>query len=202
VMPLKGPSGDRFWTNETNPPITKYMFEITRDCAHPEIAMRWIDAVYDAETSLEMYFGPVGKTLTADAGGGYTWLQPPAGYTGNWTWNFGMNDQAPGYTSEATSRKITVAEPAENQQYQDKLLLEPYYAREVFPLLALTPDETNELAILKTDIESVTQQKFAEWITRGGVEKEFDGFVKQINAMGLPRLLAIYQAAYGRYMGK
>jgi len=201
VMPLKGPNGDQYWNTSSSLAVTKYMFEITRDCKHPEIAMRWIDAIYDQTTSLEMFFGPEGKTWTANADGTYTWLQQPEGFTGNWGWNFGLNDQAPGYTPDAVSRKFICQNAAEEQQYQDKLLLEPYYPDEAFPLLAFTLDETNELAILKTDVESVTQQKFAEWINQGGIEQEYDGFVKQLNKMGLPRLLELYQGAYDRYMG-
>jgi putative aldouronate transport system substrate-binding protein len=203
LMPLKGPKGYSFWqyTPETTKGA-KYLFEITRNCKNPEIALRWIDAIYDELTSLEFYFGPEGTRFTANADGSYTEMMPPAGYTGsNFGWNMALNDQAPGYTSDRVSNRLTL-EFTNQLQYDDKLLLAPYYPKEWWPPVAFTPEEVNELAILRTDIHSIAQQKYAQWITQGGIEREYDAFVRQLNTMGLPRMVEIYQKAYNRYMGK
>jgi putative aldouronate transport system substrate-binding protein len=45
----------------------------------------------------------------------------------------------------------------------------------------------------------MVNEKVAQWITKGGVEREYADFVKTLNTMGLPRMVAIYQAAYNRY---
>jgi hypothetical protein len=37
---------------------------------------------------------------------------------------------------------------------------------------------------------------------RSHVEQEYDAFIRQLNNMGLPRMVRIYQGIYDRYMGK
>jgi putative aldouronate transport system substrate-binding protein len=203
MLPLKGPRGHQYWRyNPEEAKTGKYYFEITKNCKLPEIAIRWADALYDESTSLELFFGPLGQTFVQNPGGGYTWLAQPADFKGNWAWNFALNGDAPGFTSDTTSDKIVNQWAIDDEQYNDKKLLEPYFPKEWWPPVAFNQDELNELSILRTDIHSISQQKFAQWITRGGVEREYDDLVKQLNTMGLPRMLEIYQNAYNRYMGK
>jgi putative aldouronate transport system substrate-binding protein len=111
-----------------------------------------------------------------------------------------MNDMRPGYNSDSFSAKITDSLSAE--QLGDKQRLAAYSPKEYYPLAALTADEQNELATLRIDIHNFAQEQAAAWIVKGGVEKEYDAFVKQLESMGLRRLEEIYQAAYNRYRGK
>jgi putative aldouronate transport system substrate-binding protein len=196
LMPLKGPKGYSFWqyAPETNKGA-KYLFEITKNCKIPEIALRWIDAIYDERTSLEFYLGPEGTRYTVNADGSYAEM---VGVDG---WTYALNDGAPGYTSDRVTARLTL-EPASQLGNDDKLALAPYYPKEWWPPVSFTPEEINELAILRTDFHSISQQKYAQWVTQGGIEREYDAFVRQLNTMGLPRMLEIYQKAYNRYMGK
>jgi putative aldouronate transport system substrate-binding protein len=66
----------------------------------------------------------------------------------------------------------------------------------------MTPEEINELAILRTDIHSFAMQQASAWVVNGGVEREYAGFVRQLENMGLRRMEQIYQQVYNRYIGK
>lgn len=200
VMPLKGPKGHQGW--RVNPELTqsgKYFFEITTACKNPEIAFRWADNLYEELTSLELFYGHVSAAITVNADGTYTHLNAPEGFQGNWSYVYGLNDKAPGYTSDKVSARITDLDNKE--QYEDKILLSPYFPKEYYPIVSFSPEESSELSILRTDIHTTTRQQTAAWITSGGVEREYASFLGRIEAMGLKRMLEIYQTAYDRYMG-
>jgi putative aldouronate transport system substrate-binding protein len=66
----------------------------------------------------------------------------------------------------------------------------------------MTPDESSELATLRTDIQNYVENQAATWIANGGVEREYDAFIRQLEAMGLRQMVQIYQTAYDRYMSQ
>jgi putative aldouronate transport system substrate-binding protein len=200
LLPLKGPKGHRGWRRAPETVQgTRYVLEIPRSARHPEIAIRWADTLYDKVTSLELYFGPLGTTLTENEDGSFTSLAAPPGFKGNWTWNYALNDNTPCYAADSTVVHMEDQNMAE--QLEDKKVLSQWYMREYYPMVALSPEEIDELAILRTDIHSTTTHQFASWVVNGGVEKEYDAFLKTLHGMGLEGMLAIYQAAYDRQAG-
>lgn len=40
----------------------------------------------------------------------------------------------------------------------------------------------------------------AQWVTKGGIDEEWEAYVKKLNDMGLDKLMKIRTAAYDRYM--
>jgi putative aldouronate transport system substrate-binding protein len=202
LMPLKGPKGHQGW--RTNPEFVKgakYVFEITTACKNPEIAFRWGDAFYDEMAGLQMYAGYVGVRLKDNGNGTFTAMPPPAGMNDDdWMWRNGMNDLMVGFVSDELSARFD--DPIFDRQYLDKERLSAYFPKEYYPLVSMTPDELNELATLRQDIHTFAQQQTANWIVNGGVEGEYAGFVRQLETMGLGRMVEIYQGAYNRYMGK
>jgi putative aldouronate transport system substrate-binding protein len=106
----------------------------------------------------------------------------------------------PGYNSDSFSARII--DEAQEEQMVDKQRLSAYYPKEYYPPAATTPEESDELSILRTDIHPYAMEQAATWIVNGGVEREYAAFVAQLEAMGLRRMEEIYQGAYDRYMGK
>ena len=62
--------------------------------------------------------------------------------------------------------------------------------------------ESEEVALLRTDLLSYIERRASDWIMNGGIEEQCDGYVSELGAMGLNRLMEINQAAYDRYIGK
>jgi putative aldouronate transport system substrate-binding protein len=202
LLPLKGPKGYQFWRqNPESVKGGKYALEITRSCKNPEIAFRWADAVYDEIIGLNLYYG---STIVEKHNDG-TYTITPSPISGEeWaSWTDALNDRSPAYISDRFNSFVpdfdsTTLYP----QIADKEKLSPYFPKEYFPPVSFTPDDVSELSILRTDIHSYAQEQAATWVVNGGVEKEYDAFVRQLETMGLRRMEEIYQAAYDRYMGK
>ena len=71
---------------------------------------------------------------------------------------------------------------------------------DAFPTLAFTNEEQGIINEKYTEIETYTNEMVDKFIM--GVEPldKFDDYVKQVENMGLADVLAVYQAAYDRYM--
>jgi putative aldouronate transport system substrate-binding protein len=201
-IPVKGPRGHQYWRKNADVVQgTKYVFEITTNCKYPEAAIRWADTIYEENISLQMYFGPMDEYIQVKPDGTYYIVPPPEGYTNSqWRWRIQTNDRSMGYTSAETSAKID--DPLFDEQLLAKENLMPYTPKEYFPLVAMTPDELTELSTLRTDIQSYAESQAATWIANGGAEVEYDAFVKQLESMGVKRMVEIYQGAYDRYLSQ
>jgi putative aldouronate transport system substrate-binding protein len=202
LMPLKGPTGFQAWIRNTEyVQASKYVAEIPSSSKNPEIIMRWLDTLYDPFVSLLLYYG---KPAVQDNGNGtYDIILPPENSgidLDSWGWGNAWNYMAPGYCGPSMTQKIR-NDYMDGDQYKDKLNYTPYY-KEYFPMAAQTPEENEELAIIRADIHGFTQQQTATWIVNGGLEQEYDAFIRQLNNMGLPRMVEIYQNIYNRYMEK
>jgi putative aldouronate transport system substrate-binding protein len=73
---------------------------------------------------------------------------------------------------------------------------------EPFPEVIYTTQETEELSILATDITNYILQAQAKWVTQGGIESEWAGYIRQLEAMGLDRFVQIKIDAYNRFKGR
>ena len=49
------------------------------------------------------------------------------------------------------------------------------------------------------DIKDFCNEKFAGWVRNGGADQEWDGYVTQLNNMGVNEVVAAWQAAADRY---
>ena len=49
------------------------------------------------------------------------------------------------------------------------------------------------------DIYKYVKECWANWIVNGGIDKDWDGYIAQLNQMGLERLMEIYQEALDAY---
>jgi putative aldouronate transport system substrate-binding protein len=203
MLPLIGPKGDQAWRHNTEfVQAAKYAAEIPANSKNAEILMRWLDTIYDPIIGLQLYYGALGVVVMDNGDGTFDIPLPPpdGGFTsGDWLWANAMGDLAPGYADGMT--QFIRNDALFGEQYNDKLHYKPYY-KEYYPLASQSPDETEELSFLRTDIHPYAKEQAAKWIVNGGVEQEYDAFIRQLNNMGLPRMVEIYQGIYDRYMGK
>jgi putative aldouronate transport system substrate-binding protein len=171
--------------------------------------MRWIDNLYETENSLELFYGGYGTRLKKNPNGTFSVLAQPADFTGVWWVEYGFDTGAPSYTSAETSAKWAVDPDFVPRDAFDRYVeytekeevLKPYatfkeYFSSVIPFSAA---ESLELATVWTDLNLLIQQQIAQWVTQGGVEREYDTFIRRVNTMGLPRVVQIYQTAYERF---
>ena len=74
-------------------------------------------------------------------------------------------------------------------------MYEPWFQPEedILPRLKFTKEEAERLAIIKTGILKLVDEKWVKWIAGGGIEEEWEGYLEEIRQMGLSDMLEIYQ---------
>lgn len=172
---------------------------ISKNTKNPEAAIKWLDGFYTEEISAQGYYGSFGVGVE-EKGGQYVVLPPQEGATEDeWKWTNALVDQGLMYISEDLDKKLVPPASMETRLAQDELLAS-YFPKEenILPKLKFTPEESNELSIIRNDLENLITIKWAEWIVEGGIENEWDGYVEELNKMGLERYKEIHQGAYDK----
>ena len=58
---------------------------------------------------------------------------------------------------------------------------------------------SNRISTVETDLQTLVDEKVSTWIVKGGIEDEWDGYVAQLDSIGLSEVLEVYQTAYDRF---
>lgn len=66
-------------------------------------------------------------------------------------------------------------------------------------MIFFSPEELERINILEQDILDFVNLKRATWIVDGGIEEEWESYLKQLDRMGLPELMEVYQAGLDRF---
>jgi putative aldouronate transport system substrate-binding protein len=206
LRPNKDYTGPMYWDfNYFDLNYGRNYITMTTKCQHKEAAMRFIDQFYSPEGGLQVLFGSLGECIRKNEDGSYTILPPadPAMDPGTWKWTSAIADAGPMYISDTM-----VVELGEDMQALAKYdeVYQPYLnavsADSVWPgpFVKYAREETGELADLWLSLGEVISTNYSMWISEGGVEKEWDAYVRELNALGLQRWIQIHQQAYDRLM--
>lgn len=201
MPPLAGPNGDRAIRGNDGAIIYgRNEFTVTTACEYPEVAMRWADYYASDEISVQSYWGPFGEVLEKQDDGTITFLDPPEGKNGDsWYWEITCRDHGPKYVSPEMEAKIMLPEGSgDGAKLECDELIKDYVA-EPYPVVNYTQKQMDEISKLTVDIYKYVKESWANWIVNGGIEGEWDGYVAQLNQMGLERLMEIYQEALDTY---
>lgn len=127
-------------------------------------------------------------------------MNPPAGTSADaWYWESSVRDFGPKYVSPSFEKNI-ILDPSNGDGLKltiDKLGKD--YVTIPFPNVMYTAEEFQELPTLTTDIDTYVRTTRAQWITKGGIDEQWDAYIKKLNEMGLERLVTIRTDAYERY---
>ncbi|MNV94069.1 hypothetical protein D3C71_1888290 [compost metagenome] len=74
-----------------------------------------------------------------------------------------------------------------------------YLVDNAFPKTYFTAEESDQISRYLTDIDAYVSKMYAKWMLSGGIDKEWDDYVKKLNDMGLDKMMKIYQTVYDRY---
>lgn len=176
-------------------------FAITSANEFPSATMRWVDELYEPVMAAQVSYGPVGETLVENADGVLEQAELPEGVNaGELRQKVALGAGAPHVLTREHFETVVLPEPRALERLID---LEehylPYAEPENYPSVFFSVEELEEIGSIEADIKALVEQKRAEWITSGGVEGEWDGYVSQLESMGLDRLVEIWQAGYDRF---
>lgn len=205
VPALEGPDGGHYV--EYAPSfldVSDRELVLTKDCENPEKLLQYADQFYDDEVSLQTYYGSIPDQIKKNDDGTYEVLVPTDGSSLDTSaWSNSMRDFGPKYMNEDFYSKvilpqdqgdgIKLAEDKVNEQYVKT-------DRNIgLPMLKYTEDELTQLTTIGTDIYKYVEAQFAHWVVDGGIENEWDAYLKQLDTMGLQDLVKIHDTAFQAY---
>ncbi len=206
VPPLEGPQGVR-QQNYAAYQIAAGDCVVTSAAEDPELAFRWCDAMMNEEVYLHAYFGAQDED--------WRWATPDeVGINGKPAWyvpltKFGTTqrknwDQTTlGFRSSdfRLGEKRVSDTDLEVWLYEQSKKLEPYAqpVESVVPPLYFSAEQAQELADLSSTLERFVDESVANF-TLGNADiaddAQWESYLANLEAMGLPRMLEIYNEAY------
>jgi putative aldouronate transport system substrate-binding protein len=173
-------------------------FVITKVNKYPEITARWVDTMYEPYASMEWIEGMIGSRLQKDDKGVVTMKDPPAGMT---TQEYRFSQTQPGMPLAATMELYRTLFPAPIYEMKGATIDQyyaPYWPTQFWSNPLMSPADMKQLNAIDSDIRNFVTKTQAKWITQGGVEAEWDGYLKQLDTLGLSTMLKIRQAGFDR----
>lgn len=173
---------------------------VSTQCKYPEIAVAWLDFAYSEVGEMLFNFGIEGETYTmVDGKPVFTdvMLDNPDMAPEAALFKYKMDKGAFlrwGAYSNPTSLQNTKVMDAKN------FWTENTGSGMVLPPISLTTEESTEAAKILSSADVYRQEMVLKFIM--GIEPldKFDDYVEQLKAMGIEEAIALYQAAYDRFM--
>ena len=69
----------------------------------------------------------------------------------------------------------------------------------IYPRVFMEEEDLDKIAQVEADMNDFIYRKRAEWIVNGGIEEEWDSYLKELESYGLSDWLAIKQKYYDQY---
>lgn len=207
---LDGPDGTHNVTVRTGGATNSGNLSITSACESPANLLKFFDQWYAPETVMQLQYGPIGTYFTEQDSDG-VWLS--------------ITDEK----AKEQYGKSAGELKGEYEVYGPKLILSDYYkttfkmedraierltdlndfwmpyvdSTVTYPVdCVYTEEELDTIDMYKTDFENTVAEQEGLWLKEGGpTDEEWDAYVAKLkDTCGMDELLAVYQAAYDRYV--
>lgn len=171
---------------------------ITKVNKYPEVTVRWVDYMYDPYNTMEWIEGAIGSRLVKDDKGVVTMKAPPPGVTSQ---EQRFAETQPDMPLAATMELYKTLFPAPLYEMKGTQIDQnyvPYWPNEFWSNPLIDPASMKQLNAIDSDIRNLVTKTQAKWITQGGIETDWADYLKQLEALGLSKMLQIRQAAFDR----
>lgn len=204
--PLVGPDGVQ-WTRH-QPTLPGHSAAITSDCKNSEAAFRLLDVLWEEEISILARFGEKGADWVepdADALSGYESIGIPASMkivnetwitTNNVHYNLGL-----GYLSAKWQDGLSSENPLdpETRHKAATVKLMGHAPEEVVAKISYTNEELDDIKEIKSTLDTYMRESAVRFVTGDmDIEKDWDGYVQELDKIGLSHYLEVSQTAYER----
>lgn len=217
MPPLYGPKGTKYentrnLTIRSGPGVTSGNLNITNACGNPELLLKYFDQWYDPEIVMQLQYGPIGIYFTEkDANGVWQTITDDAAKS-----QFGKSSGELKGQYEVYGPRLILPEYYNSVFYMEDRATQrlhdieeiwmPYVEAPVsYPNdVTFTDEELEVISRYKADFVSQVAEYEGKWIKNGGpTDEEWDAYLKMLrDNCGMERLLAVYQDAYSRYLGR
>ncbi|WP_435164159.1 extracellular solute-binding protein [Paenibacillus glycanilyticus] len=167
-----------------------------------DAVMRFINELYAPDMGMQVLFGSLGPNIKDNGDGSYSVL-PPADSKmdpGTWKWTSTMADNGAFYIPD--SLQLTLGKDMQEVLEQSKPIdaIQIDVDNDVFPtFLKYSSADNSTMGLNNTNVMNLANTNFAKWVTKGGVEEEWDSYVKESEKAGLKQNLEIMQKYYDEY---
>jgi putative aldouronate transport system substrate-binding protein len=210
LAPLEGPQGVRQIPKGTFN-FMPSRFSITRNCQNPEIAIAWIDWMFNEENCQYACYGP---QIEPDQNGimpGWYKLPDKEGlywssqlqtdnpnYNNNLSWGMQIGVfYQPVTEANKTARMDGTFGWTEAKLAQSSDIYDPYKVNKGVPDFFMSEDGTQLISEYRTVINSIVDQYFAAFVTgTKDIESDWEAYLTELNNADLETYLEVYQSEY------
>ena len=208
---LAGPNGLVNITRQNNSVTSGFdrgRCVLTTSCKNTALAAAWIDQMYAPLQSPQNNWGTYGEKDS------FNIFEMGTNKDGEkMLKHMDLGNESPVEVREAQSVNgplavlneyydVYVTQPADAKWRLDNMhetYLEDMHSKYVYPNVFMSIEDTNKVTQYDTDIRKYAEQKKADWILNGGIEKEWDSYLKKMEQYGLSDYLAIKQKYFDKY---
>lgn len=201
LSPLAGPNGDRTIGRGNGGGPARGAFVITKANRYPEITMRWIDQQYEPYMAAQIHWGPLDVVFKKDENGKLVNLPLPEGTSaGEFRQKVAPGAGGPGVITIEDLGKVVDLEPRAQQRVKDlEEYYDPFMEKENYPSIFFNPEELDRINKIEPELIKYANTQRGKFIVDGGVDEQWDSYVKTLEKMGLNELMEIYQTGLDRY---
>ncbi len=217
VLPVKGPQGYQNVVSFPHDSVATTGYVLSADCKNPEAAVMVGDLLLSYDASLRGYYGVKGVDWDDADEGALGINGEPALYKPLVPWQevepqnqhvvqqvISMRDSAfrLGETSDADV-DLWSSEGLETYLYKVTAEYKPFTHDEmVVPPIKFTDEESEELAVLRVELANAIKEGVIAFMTGArDIDAEYDAFLADLDAKGLPRLVELHQLQYDAQYG-
>ncbi|MEE8667618.1 MAG: ABC transporter substrate-binding protein [Bifidobacterium mongoliense] len=183
-----------------------YRAVISAKVKNKAAAVKLVDAFYSPDVSVQAHFGSFGSAVKKIADNHYEILQAPKGHEDDWQFYQSLADRAPGWISDDMKLDSPKETQAESDEWKkaDAVYDENYknvdFNKDIYySNMPMTTDQTNTVNANNTGITQYAMSKFATWVTKGGVDNEWDTYVSYLKKNKIDENVKTYQQVYDSF---
>ncbi|KKF60822.1 ABC transporter substrate-binding protein [Streptococcus uberis] len=207
VLPvLAGPSEQKNVTRTNNVGFSRDRMVITSANKNLELTAKWIDQQYAPLQSVQNNWGTYGdkKQQNIFAFDKNQKMLKHLPLEGTAPTEIRQKTEVGGPLAILDSYYGKVTTMPDDAKWRLDILKEnyvPYMKNEsIYPKIFMKEKDLDKIAQIEADMNDYIARKRAEWITKGGIDKEWESYKKELERYGLTEWLTIKQKYYDDYV--
>lgn len=183
-----------------------YRAVVSAKVKNREAALKFVDAFYSPDISVQSHFGAFGTAVKKIGINHYEVLDSPKGHEDDWQYYQSLADRAPGWISDHMKLEYPKESQATNDEWKkaDAVYDNDYknvdFNKDIFySNMPMTTDQTNTVNANNTGITQYAMSKFATWVTKGGVDQDWDQYVTYLQKNKINDNVNVYQQVYNSF---
>lgn len=207
---LKGPSGEANAPRQSGTADGGFQAGravITSSCTNLELAAKWIDIMYAPIQSVQNNWGTYGlekdSIFELKEDGTLSHMPLDSLSVSPWEARSGQMVGGPLAVLNSYYGTYTTCPPdaLERMEFVKSYVPDMKYEM-VYPNVFMSQEDSELLAQYETGIKQYAEQKKAEWILNGGIEEEWEDYLKKMDDLGLQKYLEIKQSYLDAYLSE